>query len=338
MLRSLVAPAEVVLQSESHAEAPTEIKLRRNLSKASLETALAEGAVVWIDAVNPDAEDLKWLEEQFHLHPAVMGDLARDDRRPMLRAYPDYLFLSLFQPTVKQTTVTGDEIHCLIGVNWLLTVRKESASAVEGAYDRVAANTDYWLRGLAYLLYMVIQTVVDSYYPLLDRLSNQLNSLEEKAMSDGDRSLQRSVFRIKQQLINLRQMVAPQREVISNMIGEERITASPDDRDLFRHLYERLLRIYDVIDAQRDLASNVLDLIENQEASNLAKAVSRLTVLSMIFLPPTFIVGLFGLNFVTTSPEFEIPMSGAAVFVFIVAVTLAMSFGIAWFFRRQGWL
>ncbi|MFN8529212.1 MAG: magnesium transporter CorA family protein [Anaerolineae bacterium] len=338
MLRSLVAPLHVLVEAGDVPAANTELKLRRNLSKESLDAALQEGNAVWIDAVDVDEDDLHWLENTFHLHPIVVGDLRREDRRPTLRAYPDYLFLSLFQPTVKQTAINGEEIHCLIGTNWLLTVRKESSTAVESAYDRVAANTDYWFRGLPYMMYMVIQAVVDSYYPLLDRLSNQLNTLEERAMLNGDKTLQKSVFRIKQQLINLRQMVAPQREVISAMIGEERIATSPDDRDLFRHLYERLLRVYDVIDAQRDLASNVLDLIESQDSTHLANAVGRLTVLSMLFLPPTFIVGLFGLNFVTTEPEFQIPISGGALFLIILLITALMSVGIALFFKRQGWL
>ncbi len=133
-------------------------------------------------------------------------------------------------------------------------------------------------------------------------------------------------------------MVAPQREVLSNAIGEERLAKTNEDRDLFRHLYERLLRIYDVIDAQRDLASNVLDLVESQHSVTMANAVSRLTIFSMIFLPLTFLVGLFGLNFVTTNPEFAIPISGESLFWLILILTAISAAVMAWFFRRRGWL
>jgi magnesium transporter len=133
-------------------------------------------------------------------------------------------------------------------------------------------------------------------------------------------------------------MVAPQREVISNVIGEERLSKTSENRDLFRHLYERLLRIYDVIDSQRDLASNVLDLIESQEATNLANAVSRLTVISMIFLPLTFLVGLFGLNFITTTPEWTIPLRGDWVFALILVVTIISGILLGIYFRKRGWL
>lgn len=329
-MRSLVAPPDV-------ADNP-EFILRRNLTQESLEEALANGSLVWLDCVDPEDEEIRWLEQILNLHPAVVSDLRREDRRPSLMVYPEYLFLSLFQAKVEKAAVTSEEIHCVIGANFFLTVRKEASTAVDNAYERSAQNTEYWRRGVIYFLYLTMQFIVDSYYPLIDRISNQLNKLEEQAMEDGGKELQRSVFRLKQQLISLRQMVAPQREVISNVIGEERLSKTIESRDLFRHLYERLLRIYDVIDSQRDLASNVLDLIESQEATNLANAVSRLTVLSMIFLPLTFLVGLFGLNFVTTSPEWTIPLPGDWVFALILVITVLSSAALGWYFRKQGWL
>ena len=330
MMRSLVAPADLTENEE--------FTLRRNLSLESLEEALAASDAVWLDCVNPDDEEISWLERVLNLHPAVVSDLRREDRRPSLLVYPEYLFLSLFQARVEKAAITSEEIHCVIGSNYFLTVRQATTTAVDGAYERAAQNSDYWRRGVTYFLYLTIQFIVDSYYPLIDRISNNLNKLEEEAMANGGKELQRSVFRLKQQLISLRQMVAPQREVISNVIGEERLSKTLEHRDLFRHLYERVLRIYDVIDSQRDLASNVLDLIESQEATNLANAVSRLTVLSMIFLPLTFLVGLFGLNFVTTSPEFTIPMSGGGLFALILIFTIVSGILLGWYFRRKGWL
>lgn len=330
MLRSLIAPANIPEDEE--------FVLRRNLTQESLEAAMANGDLIWMDVISPTEQELVWLEETLRLHPVVVSDMRREDRRPTLHTYSDYLFLSLFQAHLKLNEVVSQEIHCIIGERFLLTVRGEGSSAVENAYERAVLNQDYWRRGVAYFLYLTIQHVVDAYYPLLDRISGQLNKLEEQIIVNGNKSAQQSVYRIKQQLINLRQMVAPQREVLSNAIGEERLTKTIENRDLFRHLYERLLRIYDVIDSQRDLASNVLDLIESQQSTNLANAVSRLTVLSMIFLPLTFLIGLFGLNFVTTTPEMAIPLPGNVVFMLIILFTAISAGVMAWLFRKKGWL
>lgn len=330
MLRSLVAP--------THADEDGNWILRRNLSHESLEAALANGETVWLDLTEPSSSEIEWLETTFKLHPAVVTDLKREDRRPTLLVYPEYLFLSLFEPRTQQRKIIADEIHCLYGAQFFITVRKDSKSAVDSAYDRAAQLPSSWSQSLGYLLYLTIQSVIDAYYPLMDKISDQLNDMEESIMMNGDAIKEKDVFRIKQQLITLRQMVSPQREVLSAMIGDERLSKNVESRDLFRHLYERLLRIYDVIDSQRDLSNNVLELLQSRESGKVANAVTRLTLLSMIFLPLTFVIGLFGLNFVTTEPELSIPLPGGIVILGIIVSMLSLAAVLAWFFRRQGWL
>jgi magnesium transporter len=317
--------------------------LRRNLDREKLESAIASGTKLWIDIVNATSDEMQWLADHFSLSPAVLADLLRADRRPTLMVYPSYLFLSLFEPRIKTGQVSAYEIHCVMTDNCFITVRPAEASALEEAYERVAQNPDAWKAGVAYFLYLSAQHIIDSYYPLLDRVSNQLNTLEEKLLDAGidtatAQAHRKPVYRIKQQLINLRQMVAPQREVISSVIGEPRVTENSDTRDLFRHLYERLLRVYDVIDSQRDLSSNVLDMMQNQESRKMVEAVNRLTIFSMIFLPLTFFSGLFELNFATTSNPLVIPIHGG-VMLFLVVLAMVVSAGVMTItFRRRGWL
>jgi magnesium transporter len=330
MLRSLIAPAGLGRDED--------FLLSRNLTREGLEQAHANGECIWMDFVDPTKEEIKWLEGLLNLHPTVVDDLLRYDRRPTLLAYPEYLFLSLFQPQMRVDKVESMEVHCLLTPHLFVTLRDTGTTAVDGAYDLAAQNLDYWRQGMTYFLYLTAQYVVDSYYPLLDRISTRLSDLEEIILDNGGEVHRNSVYRIKQQLITLRQMVAPQREVLSSLIGERRIAETSEGRDLFRHLYERILRVYDVIDSQRDLWSNVLDLIQSQESTRMANAVNRLTVMSMIFLPLTFVVGLFGLNFVTTEPELSIPLSGQVVFGIIVAITVVTSVSLYSLFRRRGWL
>lgn len=333
MLRSLVAPVQ---------NGQGEFLLRRNLSRESLEVALSEGTCMWLDITDSTTDEVDWLEKMLRLHPAVVEDLRRTDRRPSLLIYPNYLFLSLFQPLIKSDKVESLEVHCLLCENVFVTVRSSASTAVDEAYALAAQNIDYWRagtqQGMSYFLYLTAQRVVDSYYPLLDRISNRLSDMEETLLHRSNDFSRQATYRIKQQLITLRQMVAPQREVLSSLLGEGRIAQSSEARDLFRHLYERILRVYDVIDSQRDLWSNVLDLIQSKESSRMANAVNRLTVLSMIFLPLTFLVGLFGLNFITTRPELTIPLPGQMVFALLVVAAVLTSLVMAYLFRKQGWL
>lgn len=313
--------------------------VRRNLERSHLEEAIAGAGLTWIDVVDAEPDEIGWLAAQFRLNPAVVQDLKRHDRRPALLVYPDYMFLSLFEPYITLHRVEGREIHCIITDTCFVTVRPSESNAVDDAYDRVAQSPDAWQSGVAYCFYLTAQYLTDTYYPMLDRMSNQLSMLEERLLNGGvDEQSRRPVYRIKQQLITLRQMVAPQREVFSNVIGEKRLAQSGDTRDLFRHLYERLLRVYDIIDSQRDLSNNVLDMMQNQESRKLIEAVNRLTILSMIFLPLTFFTSLFELNFTTISEPFVLPVNGGLLFIVVIAAMMLSAGVMTIIFRRRGWL
>ena len=341
MIRSLVitSPAETPAGETAVIVSDEAGVLHRNLSQENLEQRLAEGCTMWIDIIAPEDDEIHWLENWLYLSPTVVADLLREDRRPTLLVYPDYLFLSLFQPFAQSSTIVGKEIHCLIGEHFYVTVRQTDASALEEAYNRVAQNPASWHRGVALFLYLTAQHVIDTYYPMLDRISNQLNELEEKLLNDSDdKHAQRSVYRIKQRLIGLRQMIAPQREVLSNLIGEERVADDESSRDLFRHLYERLLGIYDVIDSQRDLTSNVLEIIANQQSRKMGEAVNRLTIISMVFLPFTFFLGLFDSGFFKLGDSVTLPINGLVISIVITLLMIASIVIMRAFFQRRGWV
>ena len=330
MIRSLAKPQESVGDGDV---------VRRNLRNTNLRQELIDRNEIWIDVVDPTPTEIQWLQQHLSLHTVVVEDLKRRDRRPSMLVYNDYIFLSLFEPHVSLKRVDGEEVHCIIGENFFVTVRSSEAKGVDKAYERIAQSPSYWKNDVAYFLYLTMQSVIDRYYPLLDNISMALNKSEESLLTDNpSKSVQQEIYIIKQQLFAFRQMVAPQREILSNAIGEERLTRTSENRDLFRHLYERLMRIYDLIDSQRDLSSNVLDLLQNRSSARLAETVNRLTIFSMIFLPLTLITGLFELNFVTAESQFLIPVSGLVMFMFVVAVMAFTMSSMIWFFRKRGWL
>ena len=149
MIRSLVITPNAEPPADGGAEnvSGDASILRRNLTQESLEKCLAEGCSLWIDIVAPDDKEIRWLESWLQLSPTVVADLLREDRRPTLLVYPQYLFLSLFQPYAQSNTLVSKEIHCIIGEHYYITVRKADAAALEEAYDRVAQNPDSWHRG-----------------------------------------------------------------------------------------------------------------------------------------------------------------------------------------------
>ena len=334
MIRSLIADSGLDGNGSG-------VKLRRNLTENSLKAAHQDGKPLWLDVVDPTEQELQLLESMLKLHPLVVEDIGREDHRPTLLVFPEYLFITLFEPQIQHHQVQAHEIHCIVGDNYFVTIRSGRDEEVSEAYKRVAQqNHDAWRRGVAYLLYLTMQYVIDAYYPLMDKISLTLDKLEEAIIMNDDPppDIRQRLFRVKQQLITLRQMVAPQREVLSSAIGSDRLAATDEYRDLFRHLYERLLRVYDVVDAQRDLSSNILDLVQSHEAASLTNAVSRLTIISMIFLPLTFVAALLELNFITPESPTTLPVTGATALIGLILSMVIIASSMALFFRQRGWI
>lgn len=341
MIRSLVITPNIELSVEEITENKSNdaFSLRRNLTQESLQKSLTEGCTLWVDIVAPELSEIVWLEAWLELSPTVVADLLRKDRRPTLLVYPHYIFLSLFQPISQGNTIVGKEIHCILGEHFCITVRPADASALEEAYNRVVQNPDSWNQGVSYFLHLIAQHTIDTYYPLLDRISNQLNELEAKLLDDSDdKHAQKALYRIKQHLIGLRQMISPQREVLSNLIGEKRISSDADIRDLFRHLYERLLGIYDVIDSQRDLTNNVMEIISNQQSRRTGEAVNRLTIISMVFLPFGFFLGLFDSGFFKLEESVVVPINGLVITTAIILLMITSIIVMRIVFQRRGWV
>ncbi len=182
MIRSLV----MMCNGDADPASP----LRRNAPIEGLEAAYADGSLLWIDLVDPVPEELDWLEHTLQLNPLVAQDLRRDDRRPALLVYPTYLFLSLFQPNIQRGEVSGREVHCIIGDTFFVTVRRESAGAVDLAYNRIAQNPESCKRGPAYFLFLTAQHVIDAYYPLLDEISGLMSRLDEELLQGAGRTRQ----------------------------------------------------------------------------------------------------------------------------------------------------
>lgn len=331
MIRSLAQP----INNQDNAK-PI---IRRNLTQDTIANELKNEYLLWIDIVDPEEKEIDWLQEQLNFHPLVIEDLKRKDTHPAVLVYPKYIFISIFQPAIRMKRVKGTEIHCIIGEFYFVTVRNSDSASVDDAYERVSQNPKYWERDISYFLYLTAQAIVDTYYPLVDNISNVLNALEEDLLVDGnEKDIREKVYQLKQNLINLRQMIASQREVLSKVIGEERLARTFENRDLFRHLYERLMGVYDNIDSQRDLSGNVLDLLQNRESQELGHAVNRLTIFSMIFLPLTFITGLFELNFISPETQFLLPISGTSLFITLLLTMVAIASAMVWFFRKKAWI
>lgn len=288
----------------------------------------------WIDMTDPDEASLEPLAKFFKLHRLAVEDCLHLDQRPKLEEFPDHLFMVLHGFGAKGEDVCElelQEMHFFLGSNWLLTVHQTPVHAINEVTRRVQADPGATLgRGADFIAYMVADTLVDDDFPLLDRFSDELEALEDKIFSG---SLQRGtierIFALKRMLVTLRRVLSPQRDVVG-LLARRGITHVKERTTLyFRDIYDHLVRLYEQIDASRDLLGNVMDAHLNMVANRTNDVTKQLTIFASIFLPMSVIVGFFGQNFdVLSQPLFFWTMLTAMALLPIVMVL---------WFRHKNW-
>lgn len=295
---------------------------------------LPEPGLKWIDVQGPTEAEMASLGPRYGLHRLAIEDTLHLDQRPKLEEYPDHLFVVLqsFDPGAKDfCDVTLHEMHFFLGPDWLITAHDLHNGAILAAKKRVEADPKQTIgRGLDFVLYLVADALVDQNFPLLDSFSDEVESLETKIFEHPKpRQLQR-LFRLKRTLVTLRRVLSPQRDVIG-LLSRRGVPHVQERTTLyFRDVFDHLIRVYEQIEAGRDVLGNAMDGYLSMVANRTNDITKQLTIFASIFLPMSFVVGFFGQNFdVLSARPFMLVMVGA-----IVAVPLVM----VWWFRHKRWI
>ena len=299
------------------------------------EALLAAEGLKWIDVQAPDEALLGRLADRFSLHRLEVEDCLHLDQRPKLEEYPGHHFIVL-----QGFDMLGDdcdslemhELHLMLGPDWLISVHEKAAVAVEAVHRRVSAEPKASFgKGVDHLAYLLADALADRSFPLLERLSDEIEKLEERIFTEPPSAqLMRRAFELKRILVHLRRILSPQRDVVGLLarpglpMVQERTTL------YFRDVYDHLIRIAEQIESGRDLVGNAVDAYLSVMANRTSDISKQLTIFASIFMPLSFIVGFFGQNFELLNRPFLFWSMLAA----IVAIPALM---LRWF-RRRDWL
>jgi magnesium transporter len=292
------------------------------------------GTLRWIDLSGQKEPDLEVLGNRFGFHPLALEDCLHFDERPKLEEYGDYLFVVMHAfacPKGDPRDVHPEEVHAFLGPTYLVTVHASDVAAIDAIWKRVESDPNLGRRGADFLLYLVADTIVDANFPIIDLLSEHLEEIEDSVLSGGDPSDLTKIFALKRTLVLMRKVLSPERDLFGTMSkrGDPRI--SEKTALYFRDVYDHLVRIYESIDTGRDLLGNALDAYLSMQSNRTNEIMKRLTLLSAVFLPLTFITGFFGQNFE------HLPFhSDALMYAMVSACILIPSAMVLWF-RRSGW-
>ena len=274
------------------------------------------------------------MASQFGFHPLALEDCLHFDERPKLEEYGDYLFIVLHAfacPKGDPRDVDPQEVHAFLGQNYLVTVHDSDVAAIDMVWKRVEGDANLGRRGVDFILYLVANTIVDANFPIIDLLSDHLDELEESVLNGGSPDDLTKIFALKRTLVLMRKVLSPERDLFGGLAkrGDPRI--SEKTAFYFRDVYDHLVRIYESIDTSRDLLGNALDAYLSMASNRTNEIMKRLTLLSAVFLPLTFITGFFGQNFE------HLPFHSDALMYVMVALCVLIPTGMVLWFKRSGW-
>jgi magnesium transporter len=307
----------------------------RTVPLGELATVLADHDTnVWIDLENTGEAGFAALEPTLRFHPMAVEDCVMDVNHPKVDDYRDYLYLAVHSARWEEADAEPKlhEIDILIGRRFLLTYHEDPTRSVTRARDLLDRRADVLGRGPDHLLYYILDVMVDNYMPILDLVHTRLDALEEQVLRAPRRRVLRDVLALKSGVAALRRIVGPQRDTILALTRDEFAAIRPEIRPYLRDIYDRMVRVSDMLDSFRDELATLLDIYVSQVSNQLNEVMKVLTAITVIIVPVTLIASIYGMN--VRYPGFDTAW-GFWLSMVIMAVT---GVGMYLYFRSRRWL
>jgi magnesium transporter len=315
---------------------PEGVKTEHPDLEASCLLPLRDPSVTWVNVEGiGQLTLLKKLGDCFGLHPLVLEDIANTEQRPKAEEYDKYLFVVLKVLTPVATGVQCEQVSFILGVNWLLTFQEGLEGDPFGPVRERLKNGQGRLRnqGADFLAYSLMDVIVDNYFLVLEQVAESIEAIEEELMRTPSQRTLAEIYRLKRELLFIHKAIWPLREVVSSMLRRESPLVKEQTRIYLRDIYDHTVQVIETLETLRDMLSGMLDIYLSSVSNRLNGIMKVLTIIATIFMPLTFIAGLYGMNF-KHMPELESPWGYPAVLLLMVAVTVGMLV----FFRRKSWI
>jgi magnesium transporter len=298
-----------------------------------------DGSLAWLDFANPSADDLELLRHRLNLHELALEDLRKRRQRPNIDIYQHQYLLVAYEIAAGGTPRHPDfslgELHLIVGAGYVVSVHWTDSPTVDGVRERWLKNPDEVATTPGGLIYELLDAVADGYFPLLDRLSERIDELHDSIFtsgSDAGSEVLRQVLAIKRELLDLRRVVAPLRDVANGLLRRDVSTVDEAMVPYFQDLYDHLVRVLDTIDVDREMLASALEANLSVISNNLNVIVKRLTAFTVILMIPTLIAGIYGMNF-----HFMPELSWQFGYFAALLLMLAASVGAYFYFRAKDW-
>jgi magnesium transporter len=289
-------------------------------------------ANLWLHFDTPTEEELDFLKENFAIHHLTIEDIVNQNQRPKIEPFENYVYLAI-HPLRREAKreIEPSELDLLLGRGWIVSVHYGPLLGLidnSQLHERIPAALG---RGADFLLYTLVDLVVDSYFPVMDDVEDKIESLEDRLLLRAHPGDMNRLLSLKRSIVHSRRAVTPQREVLNQLTRHDFPFVRPENLVYFRDVYDHLIRIAEELDSLRDILSSVLEIHLASTSNQLNATMKRLTAYGTIFVMITAIAGIYGMNF-KFMPELEWRYG----YFVVLGVMAAISLGLYFYFKKRG--
>jgi len=319
---------------------PDEV-FEHSISDISELKAIIGGApVTWVNVVGlGDVDVLKQLSDVFGLHDLALEDVVNQHQRAKVEDYDDHLFIVSRTPTsdaefeIEQTTL-------FLGANYVLTFQERVSDNFEPIRTRLLRNGSRLRRSQAdYLAYSLLDSITDAYFPILERIGEEIEQLEQAVLSRPDAAQVGRLHNVKRDLLALRRGIWPQREMFNTLIRDDSPFVSEQTRVFLRDCYDHAIQLLEIVETYREIATGLLDLYLSSVSTRMNEIMKLLTIIATIFIPLGFIAGVYGMNFDRGVSAWNMPELGWSWgYPFALGLMASVAAVLVLYFRNKGWI
>lgn len=317
-----------------------EIAISDDVTPEDCEPYLHRDTITWIHVSGHPAEmTLRELGTSFGLHSLALEDVLNIGQRPKVEPFEDQLFIIMSLPMMEGDDVDVHQVSLFVGENYVISFCEADPVAFAPIVKRLK-TTGSRMRSLGadYLMYSILDAVIDHAFPIMEAFGLRLEDLEEQILDGADHESLEKIHIIRRELILMRRKVWPQREVINQLLRDENPLIRNDTRVYLRDCYDHTIQVMDMLETYRDMVGSMLELYMSSVSNRMNNVMRVLTVIATIFIPLTFIAGVYGMNFDRSAGPWSMPELGQPFgYVFVWLVMLAVALGMIAFFRSRKW-
>jgi len=294
-----------------------------------------ENSIIWVDMCKPTDQESFVLTHDFKFHPLAVEDVISEKSRTKIDDYENYLFMvfNLVDFIGREEDLKITELDFFLGHNSLVTVHYDDHRIFDYLYNRAERDERLLTRGADYLFHAIIDTVVDNYNTILDILEYEVDQVEDDVLGEHSEDTLMSIFTLRRDIVQLKRIVMPQKELISHISRTRHPLISEKLTVYFSDIYDHLVRINDMADTHREILNSSLEVYYSSVSTKTNDIIKVLTILTAIFIPPTFLVGLWGMNF-KNMPELSMEHG----YIISLGIMLLVVLGMLLFFHKKKWL